>query len=221
MSLSTLLRNWTAPFRGGLLNLLTGQFNPVPKMNSLVAVCVGHSRKINGHTEGGATSVDGTREWEYNRDLAFKVCHHLRDLGVDCFMEDEYHGIGYTDSMRWLASYLKGRGVKLAVELHFNAATGGARGHEWLYWGNSGNSQRLAESINGEFQAAFPEMKSRGAKPKTAGDRGAEFLRLTHCPAVICEPFFGDNTDDWVIAIERKADIAKSIAAGIHKYLTV
>lgn len=221
MTFRSFLRNLSAPFRGFLGNVLTGSFNPVPKMNSLVAICVGHSRKINGHVEGGAVSVDGTKEWDYNRDLAHLVWLELRALGVNCFTEDIYHGNGYRDSMRWLGSYLQSRNAKLAVELHFNASSGGASGHEWLHWGSSEKSERLAHAVNDEFKLAFPAMKARGVKAKTSSDRGAEFLRLTKCPAIICEPFFGDNTEDWRIATEKKEEIAGAIARGIHKYLTV
>lgn len=220
MSLSTFLRNLTAPIRGGVANLLTGQSNSVPKLKSMVAICVGHSRKINGNVEGGAVSVDGTKEWDYNRELANMIHHHLRNAGIMCFVEQQYEGTGYTDSMRWLASYLDSRDTKLAIELHFNASSGGARGHEWLHWGSSIRSQTVAESIHQEFTKAFPLQKNRGVKAKSASDRGAEFLRLTKCPAVICEPFFGDNTEDWSFAIEHKRDIARAIARGVINYLS-
>ena len=41
-----------------------------------------------------------------------------------------------------------------------------------------------------------PDTKTRGIKERKSG-RGSEFLRQTPCPAVICEPFFGDNEGDW------------------------
>jgi N-acetylmuramoyl-L-alanine amidase len=215
-----LLRNILAPVKGLFLNLLTGQSNSVPKLKSMVAICVGHSRKINGRTEGGAVAVDGTQEWAYNNELAGMIWRELRYADINCFVVDEYHGTGYTDAMKWLASHLDGRGAKLAIELHFNASSGGARGHEWLHWGSSLKSQTFAEALHDSFKASFPAAKDRGVKGKSVSDRGAEFLRLTKCPAVIAEPGFGDNTEDWRMLTQSKDEVAKAIANGIIHYLT-
>lgn len=43
--------------------------------------------------------------------------------------------------------------------------------------------------------------------------------RLTHCPAVICEPFFGTNHGDWLTAKAKQARIAKAMAEGIMEFL--
>ena len=66
---------------------------------------------------------------------------------------------------------------------------------------------------------AVPQIKARGIKPKTAPARGAEFLKGTHCPAVIMEPFFGSNASDWKTATERRAAIARAITSGILEFL--
>lgn len=70
----------------------------------------------------------------------------------------------------------------------------------------------------GKLSTGIP---ARGTKPRTSADRGGEFLRLTHCPAVICEPFFGDNAADWRVAVDRKGDMADAIAQGISNFITV
>lgn len=186
----------------------------------LVALCVGHSRKINGRTEGGAISVDGTSEHAFNKDLAARIHQALRGLDIAAIVEDEYQGAGYGSAQAWLAKYLQERSATLAVELHFNASEGQARGHEWLYWSSSANGKRLAECLRSEFQVHFPGQPDRGIKPKASTDRGSEFLRGTHCPAVICEPFFGDNATDWKIFSNRRNDLANTIAQGIAAYLT-
>jgi N-acetylmuramoyl-L-alanine amidase len=186
-------------------------------MNELVAICVGHSRT----GDNGAASVDGMSEWKFNDPLADEIVKILGELGVPAFKLNSYEGKSYGGAMRWVAANLEQKHASLAVELHFNAANGVARGHEWLFWSGSKRSSRLATCLLARYQAAFPEIPLRGIKPKTAGDRGAEFLKLTHCPAVICEPFFGDNQEDWKIATDRKSDIARAIAAGIHDYFTI
>lgn len=186
----------------------------------LVALCVGHSRKIHGHPEGGAVSVGGVSEWTYNRELAAMVQELLAKARVKSRVYDAYQGSGYGSAQQWLASNLRLDGATLAVELHFNAADSpAATGHEWLYWATSKNGQRLAECLSAEMCLGVPQLKTRGIKPKTASDRGAEFLKGTHCPAVIAEPFFGSNPADWQTSVDRKQSIARAIACGILEYL--
>lgn len=187
---------------------------------TLVAICVGHSRYINGKRDGGAVSAGGVQEWTFNRDVAYQIDRILREKGVVSFVVDDYRGSGYTDSMRWLANEIKAKGATVAIELHFNAATGTAKGHEWLYWGTSTRSKALADALRGAYAEAFPNAVSRGIKAKGSGERGGEFLKLTHCPAVICEPFFGDNQAEWQIAASGVTAIAEAMAEGIMDYLT-
>lgn len=185
-------------------------------MKHLVAICVGHSRI----GDRGAVSAGGVSEHSYNAELAKMVKAELDALNVPSFIVDFYEGGSYGGAMRWLADHIERKHASLAIEQHFNASDGSGNGHEWLHWSSSVKSSMLAESLDKAFTAAFPEIKRRGVKPKKPGDRGALFLSETHCPAVIAEPFFGDNPDDWRVATERKGDIAKAIAAGIREYLS-
>lgn len=185
-------------------------------MSAKIAICVGHSRKINGRVEGGAVSRANVSEWDYNRDLARMIEGILHEHRIASFVIDSYEGGGYGSAQRWLARQLSERGATLAVELHFNDSdSDSSNGHEWLYWSTSERAKKLASSINAEMCLIVPRIKSRGVKPKTSADRGAEFLRGTHCPAVICEPFFGRNPSDWQIATAEKRGIARAIALGI------
>lgn len=191
-------------------------------MSAKLGICVGHSRKMNGVTEGGAVSVGRVNEHTYNSDLAAKIHKILTKWGIDSFIVSEYQGSGYTAAQKWLASYLKSREANAAIELHFNSAESeSATGHEWLFWASSKNGRLLAKDLDASMLEMFPDFKQRGIKPKGNGDRGAEFLKLTNCPAVICEPFFGSNPDDWQeIAIDKKDDLALAIATGIRHYLS-
>lgn len=184
----------------------------------IVTLGIGHSRLVNGKPEGGARSVDGTSEWEYHRGFT----QHLADILCDrhqvaSIIVDEYQGGSYGAAMAWLGQTLREQDVDLAVELHFNAATGTARGHEWLYWHSSAAGKKLATNLHLSFSRHFPQavIPARGVKPRTAADRGALFLQRTHCPAVICEPFFGDNPADWTLATKQWVKMADAIATGI------
>ena len=182
--------------------------------NPLVAICVGHSRE----GDDGATSVDGTSEWTFNADLAKRISGHLSMHGIKSFIVDRYEGHGYGAATRWVAAHVEQRHASCAVELHFNAASGTATGHEWLFWGSSARSRALAGELRQAFVDEFPLQRDRGAKAKASGDRGGEFLRLTHCPAVIAEPFFGDTPGEWQFAIANRDKIAAAIAHGIQKF---
>jgi N-acetylmuramoyl-L-alanine amidase len=53
---------------------------------------------------------------------------------------------------------------------------------------------------------------------KTTSQRGGQFLRGTHCPAVICEPFFGSNQAEWTYFAGHQQELAQVIADGIDDW---
>lgn len=191
-----------------------------------IALAVGHSRFVKGRRDGGAVSVGGVAEWTWNLDLAKRIQVQLTSLGVESIIIDHYEGSGYGSAMRWLAARLKALKVEAVIELHFNAAGPDATGHEWPHWHSSRNGQHLASLIKSEVGFTFPELLSRGLKPRIRpraakerrNNRGWQFLNYTHCPAVIAEPFFGSNVEDWQIVTRRKEDLAQAIAEGIASY---
>jgi N-acetylmuramoyl-L-alanine amidase len=63
----------------------------------------------------------------------------------------------------------------------------------------------------------FPGIRARGVKTPIDG-RGDAFLKLTHCPAVIAEPFFGSNAHDWATIQSRADSLVSALADGIASY---
>jgi N-acetylmuramoyl-L-alanine amidase len=187
----------------------------------LIALCVGHSRFIGARRDGGAVSVGGISEWDYNLPLAERIASRLSDFRVRSIIVSHYLGGGYSSAMRWLAGHLREIGVAGAIELHFNSASPTARGHEWLYWASSPSSRLLAEELDNSMSMQLPPniLPVRGPKPRNSKSRGAEFLRLTHCPAVIAEPFFGSNAEDWHLAATQQNKFVHAIANGIDEWL--
>lgn len=186
-----------------------------------IALCIGHSRRINDRLDGGAVSISGVSEWTYNRALADLIGAHLTRYRLQWFIVDAYQGRGYGGAMAWLANHLAERAADVAIELHFNSAGPTARGHEWLYWHSSKSGRRLAESLDFEMRLQFPPgiLPARGLKPRSGEHRGSEFLRRTHCPAVIAEPYFASNEEDWKLATMHKDKVAIGIANGIAEWI--
>lgn len=177
----------------------------------MIAICVGHSRPW----DDGAVSVDGTTEWFYHSRMAERLAVLLDAAGIPNQVIDEYQGRTYTAAMRWLGRELKKLGATLALELHFNAAASrNTSGHEWLYWHASAAGKLAARRMEAGMAASYPKMPARGCKPVSAGN-GAGFLRLTPCPAVICEPFFGTSPEDWETVAEDPQKLALALANGV------
>jgi N-acetylmuramoyl-L-alanine amidase len=181
-----------------------------------IGICVGHSRHTRGRIEGGALSHDGKQcEHTYNLPLAILIRTEIERQGLRAIIVSDYEGAGYESAQRWLAAKLKAEGVQVAIELHFNASDDpAAHGQEMLYWHSSQRGKALSTAIEAKVAEIIPELRRRGIKPKTSADRGAEFLRGTHCPACIVESGFGSNPGDWATLQERRVDLARAIAAG-------
>jgi len=182
----------------------------------LVAICVGHSRA----GDRGAVNVEGVTEWAFNQPLAKRVCELVKDAGHDAVIISLYNGSGYNTAMSWLARHLKELKVDAAVELHFNSSDDSkANGYEFLHWFCSPNGLKLADELTRSFAKAFPKHKNRGLKQINATDRGGVFLRKTHCPSVICEPFFGSNAKENEFFFGHREELAKAYANGIVNWL--
>ena len=192
--------------------------NSIPRDDLNVAICVGHSRK--GDT--GAVSAGGINEWTYNKKVAEYLKSDLQEYGISSFVVDDYGGTygSYTSAMNWLIKHLKKEKASIAIELHFNASSNSkANGMEMLYWNTSRIGLSLAEYLLRGCQKYFPLIKSRGAKSRKSGDRGATFLRGTHCPAVITEPFFGTCFEpDWTTFANNEHILSQALATGIKQW---
>lgn len=180
----------------------------------MIAICIGHSRG-----DGGAVSVGGMNEWNYNRKLGGVMLRDLRERGHEVMLVDRYAQAGYSRAMDYLVRALAAQRVTVAVELHFNSSERKeASGHEWLHWHTSHQGRKLGRCLEGRMAETFPEMKRRGLKAISGAERGGLFLQKTQCPAVICEPFFGSNEDDWLTAMAHRDLLARVMADGIDDW---
>jgi hypothetical protein len=183
-----------------------------------IALCVGHSRLLaNGRPEGGAWTHDGSMsEWKWNSALVRVIAAELHDHhGIAAFIFNDYGPREYYGAMDWLGKEIRELGnIKLAAELHFNSSSPSANGHEWIHWAGSIKGRLAATELHLSMMRKFPGIRARGVKTPIDG-RGAEFLKKTHCPAVICEPFFGSNAHDWETMRRNPEKLATAIADGL------
>jgi len=182
----------------------------------LVAICVGHSRS----GDRGAVNVEGVTEWAFNQPLAKRVCELIEAAGHSTVLVDHYNGASYGTAMNWLARHLQELKVDAAIELHFNSAGPYANGYEFLHWFSSPKGLKLADELLRSHSKTFPNQKNRGLKQINAEDRGGVFLRKTHCPAVICEPFFGSNATENCLYFSKREELAKAYAKGVLNWIS-
>ena len=180
-----------------------------------VAICVGHSRT----GDSGAVSVGGMPEWSYNSIVADLLMRKVGEAGHRARVYKLYEGRSYGAAMRWIGKRLRQDGADIALEIHFNAAGESAEGFEYLHWYSSRNGKRLARCLGDAHRNAGTGQKNRGLKPIRPEDRGGGFLRRTHCPAVITEPFFGSNPGEWGKFATAQEKVAEIYASGLTKYL--
>ena len=181
----------------------------------IVGLAVGHSRQGD---EGAMTTRESgysISEFMFNSDLVRRV---TKGLKVDYIIYDDYKEPDYVGAMEYLADKLKEDEVDAVIEFHFNSATPTATGHEWLYWHTSKGGSALAYALRKEMEEAYPDMKSRGAKPRASRQRGSYFLKKTPCVAVIGEPFFGSNCEEWQMINNNRGKLAGVYARAINKY---
>ena len=183
----------------------------------MIAICIGHSRP----GDGGAVSWGGISEHAYNLQLGRMVVAELLQRGLPATLISAYEGGGYGEAMQWLAAEHRRINAQVTVELHFNSADNpAAGGHEWLFWATSLQGRFLAQALERLMASAFPALARRGIKSiRGRTDRGSGYLRLTPCPAVICEPFFGSCPADWQMAVDHQERIAAVIAGGLAEWL--
>ena len=180
-----------------------------------MGLCLGHARA----NDKGAVALNGVSEEEYNTEILTRVAEGLAARGVELVTFFNYQGLSYGSAMRWIAQRLREEKVTLAIEFHFNAANPSVRGFEYLHWHKSTRGVKAAVRLQEMHRAAFPWQYDRGVEPlgDQAHERGVLFTSLTHCPAVLAEPFFGTNQKDmeYFFSSEGRSALVAHYVRGI------
>lgn len=182
-----------------------------------LAIVVGHEKRAPG--AAGRFEPD-VFEYNWNTDLARQIeaiCK-ANNIRVGTFFRDN-HGI--TGAYNQVDKF----NPAAAIELHFNAADGKARGTETLYARE--NAKGWAEALQQEILAVYAgpsrdEVKNKGdRKLKYLGDggRGAQSLtELEHVPTTLIEPFFGDVVAECRLATPAKPMLARAIVTAFARH---
>ena len=178
-----------------------------------IGLAVGHSRLGD---QGAYTTGDTIlSEWDFNHDMVRRISQVLRGNHK---IYDHYPARSYTGAINYLARKLIEDNIDAVIELHFNSASPSANGHEWLYWHTSKGGKKLASALRDEMEEAYPEMVSRGIKPRGPKQRGSYLLRAVRPVACIAEPFFGSNADEWKMINDNRGRLAGVYARAIKNY---
>lgn len=171
-----------------------------------IAIVVGHSK----NSPGAYSKILGTSEYIYNSEVASYLAKDF-----DVYKRPITRKGGYMTQMRMLAEQLNPKEYDLVVELHFNKYDGKANnkgeGCEAIIYPNSSSrpyAQAFVDLITTKYQTV-----DRGVEEHGEGDRGFGFLSLMNAPAIIIEPFFGDEKE----ALKFKEE--KEYAETIKKWL--
>ena len=167
-----------------------------------LALIVGHEANAQG-----ARMLDGTTEYKYNSKIA--------DMVVGLATKQLLVNVIFRDKIGINGAYIEARKAKndIAVELHFNAFNGNARGTLTLC-SHETESQILAGVFHNHVCQAFGRAPmAKGIKALSKGDRGAFNVYSFGGPSVLLEPFFGDNEADYRLGVMNQEAYARSIVA--------
>lgn len=172
----------------------------------------------NGHgenTPGKRSPIwsDGKQlfEYEFNRDIANRVCNALRMQGVDAeLLVREYSDVSLEERVKRVNQIARANKC-LLVSIHANA--GGGTG--WEIWTSVGQtkSDNYATEFCLEFEKMFPDRKLRKDTADGDPDKESNFyiLKNTSCPAVLTENFFMDNESDcrYIMSAQGRREVSE------------
>lgn len=153
-----------------------------------VAVDPGH-----GGTDAGAVKYLREKDVNLTMGLACRDFLELHDVAIWMSRtKDADTSLNKTcaDINKW--------GADLAISVHNNA--GGGDGFEAYYSIVGGVGKKLAKNIETEVKELGQNSRGLKTKKNAEGKDYYGFIRMTNCPAVICEGVFVDNKADVKIA---------------------
>lgn len=174
-----------------------------------IAIVVGHL----GRKAGANSPYLHKSEFSYNMEVA----NNLKALDVNLYEIYTHNIIQPFSRQQQLANKLNCLNYDLVIELHFNSFSQQANGTECLYCKGSIKGEKVAHAISNGIVAVYgTNLRQGGTLALKKGDRGYWFTYLPKAPAVIVEPFFGDNIEALKFQDSNKyADTLHSILSNL------
>ena len=152
-----------------------------------------------GKTTGGKRSPDSSlMEWEFNRDVAYRLKDLLEAQGYTVIMTVAKDDQTDPSLASRVAVANNAENVDLFVSIHSNAGGNGSRwttAHGWEVWihKSGGVSEKAAQAIEAATKASITELTDRGIKKTGTGEKGLYVNRNTEMPSLLIEHGFYDN----------------------------
>jgi len=173
-----------------------------------------------GHTPDGTGGSGATGEKAWNTIMVDHMRSQLSAKGAMVYVH-AHEIVGYGARMQDYFDSVKATlgSADVIWDFHYNAYNGTAKGFEMLY----AHSESLARSVTDEFAISFPKSVlrgDRGLKQCLTGN-GSGFLVKSPWPALLPEPFFGDNPNEVAVFGHAQATVASAYVRGLEKYFGV
>lgn len=192
-----------------------------------ICLLPGHSPK-DGGSVGRFGLYGELSEYKLAKLVLGPIAETLRKAGHTVAITERAAAGGTTPS--YSAAAANKTNADLAVELHFNSAGPLATGAEWLYFGRSASSQRVASAMLDKW-CALTGFRNRGPlgcyknEADAAGngsvhrytDRGYNAFQKSRMKFFMTEPFFASNPTECakVAALIKSGDYARFMAEAI------
>ena len=179
-----------------------------------LGIVVGHNKRRQGAV---ATGPIDEPEFVYNSEIAAIMTDLASDLGLEARVFKRKHRGSTRREIEAVYAETDDWSADVTIELHFNAFNRSVSGTETLC-GPSQLSFQTADAVHRRLVELFDRDARGDRRIKTyrPGIRGGASLISGRAPAVLVEPFFGDNTSDATAADRAgKEAIAHAYMSGI------
>lgn len=174
-----------------------------------IAIVVGHNAR-----RQGAVSIDGTSEFKYNSQLAELIEDHDPDA-VKVFFRT--FGGGYSRQIDRVCAAVDAWNADCLVALHFNGFARASPSGTLTLSSGSPKSLELAGHVHPNMVSVMG-LRDRGVEVRRRHQRGGRILWNCRAPAILVEPFFGSNPEDWRRAQSRMDYLAEAIYRGARDF---
>lgn len=170
----------------------------------MTAIVIGHHQ----NEQGAFSPYLQKSEYLYHSEVA----SYLEKMGFDVYNRSGKGG--YKTQMQELAQRMNPKNYSLVLELHFNAFNGVANGCESLSYAGNDYTALIGASYCDFITKRYGNY-NRKNKAISEGKNGYWFLHYQNAPALILEPFFGDNEE--TLLFQDAEDYACNLAEWISK----